>query len=145
VTKVDDVKAKVQRMLTNHFGSVRIDKDGDFVVTNQSAVVFVGVKLWGDEDVIVSLRCPLVMDVELTDALCRWVAIEGQDFVLGSCSINPDSEGKTGWIYFRNNIVGNDLDESELLESLAAVAITGNQLDDDLHQKFGGKMFGSNG
>ena len=104
MTKVDDVKAKVQRMLTNHFGSVRIDKDGDFVVTNQSAVVFVGVKLWGDEDVIVSLRCPLVMDVELTDALCRWVAIEGQDFVLGSCSINPDSEGKTGWIYFRNNI-----------------------------------------
>jgi hypothetical protein len=124
---------------------VRIDKDGDFVVTNQSAVVFVGVKLWGDEDVIVSLRCPLVMDVELTDALCRWVAIEGQEFVLGSCSINPDSEGKTGWIYFRNNIVGNDLDESELLESLAAVAVTGNQLDDELHQKFGGKMFGSNG
>ena len=55
MTKVDDVKAKVQRMLTNHFGSVRIDKDGDFVVTNQSAVVFVGVKLWGDEDVIIPM------------------------------------------------------------------------------------------
>ena len=71
MAKVDDVKAKIQRMLTNRFGSVRIDKDGDFIVKNGSAVVFVGVRLWRDEDVIVSFRCPLIRDVEITDALCR--------------------------------------------------------------------------
>ena len=145
MTKIDDVKAKIQRMLTNRFGSVRIDKDGDFIVKNESAVVFVGVRLWGDEDVIVSFRCPLIHDVEITDALCRWVAIEGQNYVLGSCWINPDDDGKTGWVYFRTNILGNDLDESELFESLDAIAFTGNSLDDELFQKFGGKMFGANG
>lgn len=141
---VEDVKAKIQRLLTNRFGSVRIDKDGDFVVTNQSAVVFVGVRMWGDEDIIVSIRCPLIVDVEITDALCRWVAIDGQEYMLGSCWINPASDGKTGWVYFRTNILGNDLDESELFQSLDAVAFTGNSLDDELFQKFGGKMFGSN-
>lgn len=145
MTKVDDVKAKIQRMLTNRFGSVRIDKDGDFIVKNESAVVFVGVRLWRDEDVIVSFRCPLIRDVEITDALCRWVAIEGQNYFLGSCRINPDADGKTGWVYFRTNILGNDLDESELFESLDAVALTSNSLDDELFQNFGGEMFGANG
>ncbi len=142
---VDDVKSKIQRMLTNRFGSVRIDKDGDFVVTNESAVTFVGVRTWGSEDIIVSIRCPLIVEAEITDALCRWVAIEGQKYMLGSCVINPDPDGRTGWVYFRTNILGNDLDESELFESLDAVAFTGNSLDDELFQKFGGKMFGSNG
>jgi hypothetical protein len=145
MAKVDDVKAKIQRMLTNRFGSVRIDKDGDFIVKNESAVVFVGVRLWRDEDVIVSFRCPLIRDVEITDALCRWVAIEGQNYILGSCRINPDADGKTGWVYFRTSILGNDLDESELFESLDAVALTSNSLDDELFQKFGGEMFGANG
>lgn len=145
MAKVDDVKAKIQRMLTNRFGSVRIDKDGDFIVKNESAVVFVGVRLWRDEDVIVSFRCPLIRDVEITDALCRWVAIEGQNYILGSCRINPDADGKTGWVYFRTSILGNDLDESELFESLDAVALTSNRLDDELFQKFGGEMFGANG
>ena len=130
MAKVDDVKAKIQRMLTNRFGSVRIDKDGDFIVKNESAVVFVGVRLWRDEDVIVSFRCPLIRDVEITDALCRWVAIEGQNYILGSCRINPDADGKTGWVYFRTSILGNDLDESELFESLDAVALTSNSLDE---------------
>ncbi len=145
MAKVDDVKAKIQRMLTNRFGSVRIDKDGDFIVKNESAVVFVGVRLWRDEDVIVSFRCPLIRDVEITDALCRWVAIEGQNYILGSCRINPDADGKTGWVYFRTSILGNDLDESELFESLDAVALTSNSLDDELFQKFGGEMFGAKG
>jgi len=142
---VEDVKAKIQRLLTNRFGSVRIDKDDDFVVTHQSAVVFVGVRTWGEEDIIVSIRCPLIVDVEITDALCRWVAIEGQEYMLGGCWINAAPDGKTGWVYFRTNILGNDLDESELFQSLDAIAFTGNDLDDELFQKFGGKMFGSNG
>ena len=139
----DQVTAKIQRLLANRFGSVRIDKGGDFVVTLESAVVFVRAREWGDDQAIVVIRCPLVKDVPMTDALCRWVAVEGQNYFLGHARLNPNKDGATAWIYFENTILADDLDESELMESLDAVAIVSNRLDNELHQRFGGQMFGS--
>lgn len=138
----EQVTVKVQRMLANRFGSVRVDKDGDFVVTWESAVVFVRAREWGNDQAVVSIRCPLVMDVPMTEALCRWVAVEGQHFVLGRTRLNPSQDGNTAWIYFENTILADDLDESELMESLDAVVITSNKLDNELQTKFGGTLFG---
>lgn len=139
----DQVNAKVQRMLTNRFGTVRVDKDGDFVIIWESAVVFVRAREWRDDQAIVIIRCPLVKDVPITDALCRWVAIEGQNYFLGHARLNPNKDGSTAWIYFENTILADDLDESELMESLDAVVIVSNMIDNELQQKFGGELFGS--
>ena len=40
---LDTVKNKVQKMLIELNGSIKIDKDGDFVVSGNSAHVFVSV------------------------------------------------------------------------------------------------------
>ncbi len=140
---VDQVTAKIQRLLANRFGSVRVDKDGNFVVTWESAVVFIRAQTWGEDQAVLSIRCPLVVDAPMSDALCRWVAVEGQHFVLGRTRLNPNKDSNTAWIYFENTILADDLDESELMESLDAVVITSNQLDNELQQKFGGQLFGS--
>lgn len=143
MSSVEQVTAKIQRLLANRFGSVRVDKDGDFVVTWQSAVVFVKAHAWGDDSTVVTIRCPLVVDAPMTEALCRWVAVDGQLFMLGNTRLNPSKDGKTAWIYFENTILADDLDESELMNSLDAVVITGNRLDNELQEKFGGELFGS--
>lgn len=140
---VDQVKNKIQRMLTNRFGTVKIDKDGDFVVVFESAVVFVHVHQWTDDQTVVAVRCPMITDVKITPELTHWIAVEGQRFVFGTCYLNPDANGKTGWVYFQHNLLGDDLDEPELMETLDAIVLTGNKLDNELCAQFGGKLFGS--
>ena len=48
MASVGDVKEKVQRVLSNKLGSVRIDQDGDFIIEYNSAVTFVEVKKFGE-------------------------------------------------------------------------------------------------
>lgn len=142
---VDDVKKKVQRILTDDFGTIQIDRDGDFVVKFESAVTFV--RLYelekGDEvDVVVQAMCPLVIKVPLTNELYKWVATDGQGFTFGGCRLRPDDNGKTGSVEFDYSIVGNDLDPNELRSLVYRVAITANNLDNKLRDRFGGELFG---
>lgn len=144
MSMVDTVKGKVQRILADELGSVEIDRDGDFIVKHESAVVFVSVFPFNDkEDADIVIRCmsPMVKDAPLTPALTKWVSIEGQQFFFGGCYIIPSEDESTGWIYFRYTLVGNDLDPNELLGAVYRAAFTSNDLDDMLKEKFGGKLF----
>jgi hypothetical protein len=139
---VDDVKAKVQRILQGNLGRVEIDSDGDFVVRNESAVVFVRVtEGFGDGGVVVRANCPMVADVPVTPELTMWVATEGQNFIIGSVSLDVRENG-LGWLHFRQTIIGDDLDESELMGTIIPVALTSNRLDNELRDRFGGTLFG---
>lgn len=140
---VEQVKSKAQRILTDYYGSVRIDRDGDFVVTKGSAVTYIKVAQFGDDSVVLKIFCPLVRDVPMSPELCRWIAVEGQFYFLGGCYLVPSADGATTGVYFRHSILGDDLDESELLRSVAAVVVTSDQLDNEVQAKFGGTLFGS--
>lgn len=145
MSRTDEVKNKVQRILADDLGSVKIDKDGDFVVVHESAVTFVQVYSRNESDpeadIVINAFCPLIINVPLTPALYEWVATEGQEFYFGSCRVIPDDE-KTGRVLYRYSIVGNDLDPNELFTLVYTVAMTSNHLDNDLQKKFGGELFG---
>lgn len=142
MSSVQDVKDKVQRILTNRLGSVQIDRDGDFFVRHESAVTFVEVEEWVRDHVLVQLRTPLVCDVPVTPELTRWVAVEGQRFVFGTCYLNPNEDGTTGWVFMKHNLLGDDLDEDELMVALFGLTGSANDLDNMLQSRFGGELFG---
>lgn len=142
MANLDAVRSRVQRMLTDTFGRVEVDRDGDFIIRHESAVTFVSVGDGFGDSAIVSLQCPLICDVKITDQLCRWVATEGQKFILGGCFLNPNEDPKTGWVYFKYAMTADDLDESELKNAVGAVAVTSNRLDNELRDRFGGELFG---
>ena len=141
---LEQVKEKVQRILMEHYPT-RMDKDGDFRINYESAHLFVTVRerTFGDnqKDFIVGLFCPLINSFEPTQDLYKWVATEGQDFAFGHVQfIHP--EGGYPELLFSHTILAVDLDESELLNAVGAVLYTSVDLDTELHQKFGGQMFG---
>lgn len=142
MANLDAVRSRVQRMLTDNYGRVEVDRDGDFIIRYESAVTFVSVEEGFGDGSIITLRCPLIRDVNITDQLCRWVAIEGQVFRLGGCFLHVNKDTKTGWVFFRYSITADDLDQSELKNAVEAVAITSNRLDNELRDRFGGKLFG---
>jgi hypothetical protein len=143
MSAVDDVRNKVQRILTQN-GRVELDRDGDFVLRRESAITFVRVdEGFGDDGTIVSFRCPLVTKVRLTADVYKWVATEGQDFRIGGCQVIPANDSPdTGSIWFQYAIVGDDLDESELMAGTMVTLISSNDLDNMLRDKFGGELFG---
>lgn len=143
MSAIDDVTKKVQRILTQN-GRVELDRDGDFVLRQGSAVMFVSVrKGFGEDGTIVSFRCPLVRNVKLTPDLFKWVATEGQHYKLGGCQVLEGRDSKDiGSVWFQYAIVGDDLDESELMAGTRATLLTSNNLDNTLRDRFGGELFG---
>ena len=139
---INDVKAKVQRILTSN-GSVRLGKEGEFIIDHNSATLIVEVEEgFGDDGTMGSILVPMFVNVPLTPALYEWGATEGQDFRIGGTFVVKNKDGKTGTIFFRYSIVGDDLDESELMTSVFVLLFTCDDLDNDLQQRFGGEVYG---
>jgi hypothetical protein len=139
----DSVRQKVQRILTKNLGNVRIDEDGDFIVSYESANVFVEVLDFGKESVIIQLTCPMVKDVKLTNELYKWVATEGQSKRIGGCRVT-ETKNKAGYgvIFNEQSLLADDLDESELMGNLVVLITTSAELDTELQRMFGGELFG---
>ena len=141
---IEETHSKVQRLLLAKFGRVELDKNNNFIVQHESAVVFVRVSEGFDDDgTMVQFDCPLVTGVEITNELCFWIATEGSKYRLGSVCLTPDSDGGHGLVTFEYSIVSDDLDESELIHGLFAVVYTANKLDNEVQNMFGGELFGS--
>lgn len=141
MSRIDEVQNKVQRILMSH-GPVQLDDDGDLVVRKDSAVVFVSAREgFGEDGVLIRIFCHLVRDVKLTPELYKWVATEGNAYKIGRMCVVPDDAGKNGLVMFDWFLVGDDLDESELLAGVYAVMHTADDLDDEIQAKFGGKKF----
>jgi hypothetical protein len=134
------VKEKVQRILTESFGSVTIDKDGDFYVRFDSAVVYIRVLELKNETSIVRSWSIMLSDVQPTPEMYRWVATNGQDNFFGHASVEEREDGLVN-IIFTHFLLGDFLDAEELNWAVIALGKTANELDDQLQARFGGKKF----
>jgi hypothetical protein len=143
MASVGDVKEKVQRIITGRFGSVRLDDRGRMVMTYKSSVVFVEVASFGKESIRISFVSPLVTNLKITNELCRWLVTEGQSKWFGNCRLNDADGEDNGWVYFEHSILGDDVDESEVLNALAMMHLGSDQLDNEIQSRFGGELFGN--
>lgn len=136
-----EVREKVQRLLVNEFGPVRVDHDGDFFLVHGSAVVFLGVdELLDPGRTFIRIFCPMLRQVPSSPELFHWVATAGQGFRVGSVAANDD-EGMVR-LSFRYGLFGDDIDPAELIHSVIWVAATADSLDNMLLEMFGGELFG---
>jgi len=130
---------KVQRMLTDVLGSVRIDSHGSMIVERGSTVTFIDVYDWGEDQSLVVVSSPLVLDVPLSPELYEWVATSGQQYNFGACAVVPGREPGMGVVRMRHTLLGEFLDKDELIAAVVGVARTGDELDDELQARFGGR------
>jgi hypothetical protein len=138
---VEEVRSRVQRMLAELLGSVRVGGNGSFIVENGSTVTFVDVIEWGEGSSLVRIYGALILDVPLTPDLYEWVATEGQRFHFGACRVIPGAEPGTGIVEMSHTLLADYLDKDELMAAIAGVAGSGDDLDDELQARFGGRRF----
>ena len=144
MSNVDSVRQKVQRILTQKLGPVRVDEDGDFLVEYESARMLIEVcEGFGEDGVIVQFKCPLVHDVKLTNEVYKWVATKGQSRRIGALRVIESGKNPgVGVIANEQCIIADDLDESELMANVAILLSDSAELDTQLQSMFGGELFG---
>lgn len=133
------VRDKVARILAANF-VVGLDSDADFTLRHGSCRVFVSV--WQHDDdtpIVISIHAPLLADVEPSPELFKHVALHADDNVWGHLHAN-ETDGKIT-LGFSHMLLGDYLDEQELVLAVGAVLGTADELDDELQKLFGGRRF----
>lgn len=135
---VEATRGKVQKYLTESLGSVSVDQDGDFGIPYGSTVAFVSVNDAFGEHAVVDVWAIVLRDVPLTPELFRFVA--NKDYRFGDLIVRRNENG-LGRVIFSQGILGDFLDPEELRLAVSAVAVTADELDDEMQARFGGRKF----
>jgi hypothetical protein len=129
---------KVQRCLNDAVGRVEIDQNGDFTFQFGSSRIFIGLREVGEDRTVVDFVMPLLFDVPLSPDLFRYVATHG-GYAWGHLSV--EEKDGTGTLFYTHALLGDFLDPDEFLAALGAMVNTGDDLDNELQQRFGGTRF----
>ena len=151
------VRDKVTRFAKEVFNVVMIDDDGDLVIPYESTKIFIRTferevaaeneEFWNENQLsrtAVYVWAPTIFDVKPSNELYKWVATEGTDFFYGHCKVSPFGENGNVQVIFEITLAGDTIDPGELKQALLAVAMTADDLDDQLKAKFGGKRVEDN-
>ena len=76
-----------------------------------------------------------------TEDLYHWAAVDGQQFRLGTVTVLDEKDAGTCFIQFDHTIMGDYLDPAELATAVGAVLWTADDLDEIVHDRFGGKRY----
>lgn len=141
----EETAQKVQRILVGEFNDVRLTKDGGFAVPLGSSVAFVEPVDWapdaeGNPRSLVRIWAPLGRNVKSTPELFRWAATEGQSKWFGSVSVVENEDG-TCFVMFDHTLLGDFIDPAEVISAVYAIMSTGDELDEVVHDRFGGRRY----
>lgn len=135
---VDATRERVQRMLTDLFGRIEVDKDGDFTFRHGSARVFIRVSEGFTDHTVVSVEAPTNLRVPASPELFHYLATENH-YTFGAFRAFDGDNGVL--VLFRQSILGDTLDPDELKTTIGAVASTADDVDDEIQNRFGGDRF----
>lgn len=137
---VDLVRQKVQQYLVDGVGPINIDEDGDLSFQVESARVFVHVQAHPNgEAVIVHCFSQVLHDVPPSPEFLAYVATT-DDWVFGALTASAQDDGNY-LLIMRQTLLGDYLDQEELLYVAFGIVTATNEIDSDLAARFGGRVF----
>ena len=121
------------------FGEVNVTAMGDaFLLEEGSTFVYVRAAAVGEKKSCVEVFSYVALDVEVTEALMRYLLTYNVRLVLGGFGLVGGEDGK-GTVVLSHSMLGETLTKEELYASVSAVARVADTLDDEIVKTFGGK------
>lgn len=131
------LREKIESKLASMFERYFVDQHGNYVLGLESARVFI-VPTWLESGSTVARVFAITnLDVPVTAELTRYLLAKNLDFVLGSFALDADK----GAVWFNRNVLGDHASPEEIEATLAAVAQTANEFDDEIKGRFGGRLY----
>ena len=151
----DVVHGKVARYLKEIFPKATERDDKSFTVPFESTRIWISIedynipksektKAWHLKHdmphILVKVWATILVQVPRSPGLFKWVATEGQEWMLGGTQVVLGEDGDCT-LLFVYSLAGETLDPGEFKNAVMAVATSANHLDDIVQEKFGGKRF----
>jgi len=144
MSSVLNVKDKVQRYLLDLGVRPEVTDDGGWTFRNGSARTFVRVREQERSDessrTLVDISAPVLFGASPTPELWEYVALNADNWIFGHLWAAKDDEG-TVTLILSHRLLGDFLDPEELKSAVAGLAISAEEVDDELAQRFGGRCF----
>jgi hypothetical protein len=142
----DETSQKLQRILVGEFNDVRLTKGGGFSVPLGSSTAFVEPLDWapdkeGNPRSLVRIWAPLGRDVTATPELYQWAATDGQALWFGRVAVRPGKDGGPALVVLDHTLLGDYIDPEEVVSAVYAVMSSADDLDEVVHDRFGGKRY----
>ena len=130
---------KTRDYLRALFGEVNVKTmDDTFALQEGSTFVYARAFPIGDKKSGVEIFSYVVVDVEVTEDLMRYLLTYNLRLILGAFGLSIGEDGK-GAIVLTHTILGDSMDREELYGSVSAIARVADDLDDQIVSAFGGK------
>lgn len=134
---IEATRSKVEQYLTANFKDVDTAPADGYSLRRGSARIFVTTMTHDDTDwTWVVLEAPLLSNVEETPDVFEYVALHSDDFIFGHLSVVRSSNGLD--IRFSHALLGDFLDEDELVKAVEGMLVIADKMDDELAEIFGG-------
>lgn len=133
------VYEKMRDSLVTLFGEVNLTTmDEALVLQEGSTFVYVRATAIGETQASVEVFSYVVVDMDVTEGLMRYLLEYNLKLVLGGFGLSIDEHGK-GAVVLTHTILGDTMDKEELYTSVSAIARVADDLDDKIVEMFGGK------
>lgn len=130
----------VREMIENKLadlGGYLVDAHGNYVLGLQSARTFV-VPTWLENGAtVVRVFAITNLGVPVTAELTQWLLEKNLEFVFGAFALDVEN----GAVWFNHNLLGQFAAPEELEATIAAVIETANRFDDEIKNRFGGRLY----
>ncbi len=141
---VEEATAKVQRILVGAFNNVGLTQDG-FRLIQGSTAIHVRIREFGKDpdgnpSSIVYLWAPVARELAATPEFYKWAATDGQQKYIGGISVIVLDSGALN-VIFDHAILADYLDPAELISAVSLVGSGADEMDDIVHDKFGGRRY----
>jgi len=143
MSTVDQVYANVHQFLNNNFTGIVIHDDKSVILRQESALCYIEVLEWNPEtegqNTLIRFLASVVWGVKRSPALYEWIALNNDEYYFGHLVVKETKEKELVDVWFAHNLLGDFLDEAELICAVTALLFTADQLDDEVMHTFGGK------
>jgi hypothetical protein len=135
--KVVQLRDLIEHKLVGMLGGYAADEHGNYILGVESARVWI-VPAWLPNGAsVVRVFAITNLDVVVSAELTSYLLAKNLEFVFGSFALDVAQ----GAVWFNHNLLGDFLNPEELEATIAAVAQTADRFDDEIKERFGGRLY----
>lgn len=131
------LRERIETYLDHGIGAWTSDGEGDYQVSCDSARVFICPRAWSDDRTIVRIFAITNVGLPPTPTLTAWLTRANFRLTFGHFAYDEVEQS----VWFIHNLLGDFLDEAELVTAVQMVATQANEHDDVIRAMFGGRLF----
>lgn len=132
------LRSTIENYLSESFSNYLRDQKNNYILQAGSARVIVMPEDWLNGQTLVRVFSVINVDAPITPELTKYLACENLKVLFGKFSLEPTRPA----IFFEHVLLGDFLNRKELEVAVGAVGVIADKYDNEIKDKFGGKMIG---